>query len=363
MLKTNIQDFASQIGQRIKQARLALNLSQQDIGDQLFKTGAAIGYIERGKRGVSVEDLALFAEILNVPITYFFDEKISEEQQLQDTLRTLQKHIIKLNQTIGKQAKIIDELITKLPRTEELRLINESSIDPILLIDENKTIIYATPSIYELIGIHAQKIIGMTCLDITKPTSADNCNYLMNEVFAGKKITQYEIKIMHTNGKFLDVEINAQRIEKNGQMLAHLVIRNIEARKKIERELEENKEKYKQVVKQSADGIFVTKEDLSVVEWNPAMERITGLSMQDVRGKKIWRLQAKGFIPKLSAQKFKKQAELMAADLFNKSAATQIITQPAILKRNNGKSIKITTNIFPIFLGEKKYLGGIVREN
>jgi len=41
-------------------------------------------------------------------------------------------------------------------------------------------------------------------------------------------------------------------------------------------------------VRRSCDGIFLTSESGSVIEWNPAMEQVTGLPRSDILGKQLW---------------------------------------------------------------------------
>ena len=60
------------VREKIKAAREQLELSQVELGKSVYKTGAAISDIERGRVQVTVSDLALLAAALQKPITYFF---------------------------------------------------------------------------------------------------------------------------------------------------------------------------------------------------------------------------------------------------------------------------------------------------
>jgi PAS domain S-box-containing protein len=55
--------------------------------------------------------------------------------------------------------------------------------------------------------------------------------------------------------------------------------------------LAESEDKYRSLVEQSSDGIILTDEDGTVVTWNDAMEKITGISRVKAEKKKIWDLQ------------------------------------------------------------------------
>ncbi len=67
----------SEFGRRLRSARERLNFSQEDFAAAVDKDQAAISDYENGKRKVSITDLPRFAEVLEVPLIYFFEGDIS----------------------------------------------------------------------------------------------------------------------------------------------------------------------------------------------------------------------------------------------------------------------------------------------
>jgi transcriptional regulator with XRE-family HTH domain len=63
-----------QIVKRIKEARTALKMTQQDVANRLNKTAAAVSDLERGKVQISAGDLSELADLFNKPIEYFYGE-------------------------------------------------------------------------------------------------------------------------------------------------------------------------------------------------------------------------------------------------------------------------------------------------
>jgi transcriptional regulator with XRE-family HTH domain len=69
------------LGIKLKAARELNGLTQEDVVDRLGKrTIASISEYENGKRKISAVDLPDFARALNVPITYFFEDVLPEDE-------------------------------------------------------------------------------------------------------------------------------------------------------------------------------------------------------------------------------------------------------------------------------------------
>lgn len=58
-----------------------------------------------------------------------------------------------------------------------------------------------------------------------------------------------------------------------------------------ERLLKESERKYRNIVENSLDGISLTNEYGNIIEWNHAMEKITGYSRDEVLGQPVWEVQ------------------------------------------------------------------------
>ena len=70
----------NKVAEKIRMERLRLNLSQQNMADELGITIAAYSNLERGVTEISISRLAIIAAILQQPMVYF----LSEEQKLED---------------------------------------------------------------------------------------------------------------------------------------------------------------------------------------------------------------------------------------------------------------------------------------
>jgi transcriptional regulator with XRE-family HTH domain len=63
------QTLYTDIGERIMLARRRLGLSQRDFGKRLGVSHASVSYLERGKSKPDLDNLAVIADALGVPLS------------------------------------------------------------------------------------------------------------------------------------------------------------------------------------------------------------------------------------------------------------------------------------------------------
>jgi transcriptional regulator with XRE-family HTH domain len=70
------------IGERIKTQRLMLRLSQSDLAERLGCSFQQVQKYENGSNRVSAATLSRISDVLNLPLSYFFDQSSPELQQV-----------------------------------------------------------------------------------------------------------------------------------------------------------------------------------------------------------------------------------------------------------------------------------------
>lgn len=72
----NLDDakFLQQLGDRIRERRLARGLTQQQLGDLCALHRTFIGSVERGERNLSILNVRVIARVLRVPLQELFTE-------------------------------------------------------------------------------------------------------------------------------------------------------------------------------------------------------------------------------------------------------------------------------------------------
>ena len=68
-MNLNDQAFLQHLGDRLRERRLAMNLTQAQLGERCQLHRTFIGSVERGERNVSLLNLKLLAGVLRVPLS------------------------------------------------------------------------------------------------------------------------------------------------------------------------------------------------------------------------------------------------------------------------------------------------------
>ena len=79
------------LGARIREARERLGLSQDQLAELVSKDQAAISAYENGKRKLAAVDLPSFANVLQMPLLYFFEGDVSPDDLDRAALQELHK--------------------------------------------------------------------------------------------------------------------------------------------------------------------------------------------------------------------------------------------------------------------------------
>jgi PAS domain S-box-containing protein len=127
------------------------------------------------------------------------------------------------------------------------------------------------------------------------------------------------------------------------------VIRDISERKRIEEERREVESKLRSVMEQSPDGILLVDHAANIVDWNQSLERISGLSPEQLQGMTL-----RGFHlalqPNSGQSLVTEQAVQSMLDEFNATGQAICADCPRerTITRSDGTQIVIETRLFPI---------------
>ena len=194
--------------------------------------------------------------------------------------------LVSLNITESKK------LEQRLRESEALyRELAEKSIDVIYKVDPEGRLQYISPSVEALTGYRKEELIGEPFLKFLSANQRTGVEAAIGEAIAGDQTQGFQTEIIGKGGRRVSVEVNSSMIKEHGEYAGFQgVIRDVTERRRIEDELRESEERYRNLVELSPDAIITFDFSGFVTSVNTAIERLTGFSKEELVGKHFTKL-------------------------------------------------------------------------
>jgi len=234
----------------------------------------------------------------------------------------------------------------------DFRILAETASEGICIIDKEGIIEYANKHLCELLEIDEKKLIGKKFTEILENKSVKEFEARFRELLKGKRIMGIELIIKIAEKEFTS-EINASPIIWNGEVMgAFITVRDIEERKRIEKELRKQKTYFESLFKDSPEAIVSMDKNHRVLEINPAFEKMFGYTLEELKGKNIDDF----ILPESEKEK-------------GKEITSQVIKGKVVKgiegkrKRKDGSLVHVSIMGAPVFIDEKQVgIFGIYRD-
>jgi len=184
---------------------------------------------------------------------------------------------------------------------ERFRSIIQYLTDIIWIIDENVTIIYESPSSWQVLGYPPGYLIGKKGFDIINPEDMSLVNKDLNEVF--QKTNDHlptEFRVQHANGSWISLEVIANNMLDH-QSIKGIIItaRDVTERNRVEKALRISESKFRNIFNNSSDAIVIVSSKYSFLEVNEVFLKITGYSMGEIVNMKLTEIISDSHLPQL----------------------------------------------------------------
>ncbi len=306
--------------------------------------------------------------IVNLIVNRFFLRRIfSLEKNIRDIIdnpraesripQDLQKDEIS---TISKS---INSVLDNLQKTQEdYRTLVEHQGEGVVIVNEFDKISFANPASLSMLSTEKNNIIGRDIKDFMDQDSKDRI-LVQTRLRENGVSSSYEVNIIRENGSLLPVIISATpRCDPYGKFIgSYGVFRDISAIKNAQRVLHESEEKFRNLVEQSQVGIFLIDNNGYFIEWNHALEEITGFRKEEVLHQSFINIMNQAIPKEKLSPSIQNRMELIFRQLT--SADTSVSERKAMdiqMVTKDNKQIVIDMNLFPIRYETSVRIGGMV---
>ncbi len=227
-----------------------------------------------------------------VEVSYLEERPASDEGPFLKEERALLDTVAKRLGQFVAQAQAEEALRST---TERYTRLFKASRDALFVIDVRGRLLDANPAATALTGYSAQELRQFTMDDLLIPAGQSS---LVEKQPAWREGRPQELSLRHKDGHAVPVELIISPVgEQDPQDLVLGAARETSERKQAEQVLRRSEGKFRGVVEHSENGIALTDEQGKVIEWNRAMERITGLAAAEVVGRPMWNVQHRLELP------------------------------------------------------------------
>ncbi|MHC4557665.1 MAG: PAS domain S-box protein [Planctomycetota bacterium] len=192
---------------------------------------------------------------------------------------------------------------------KELSSAVEQSIDGIAIADLEMKLTYLNDAFAQMHGYSPEEMVGMKVVNLHNKEQIDEYNRRMNQIKT-QGSWMGEIGHIRKDGTPFPTHMSVTPLrDDNGKPAGSLAVtRDITERKQAEEALRESERKYSDLVQQSPDAIISLDKTGNFLSFNPAAERISGFSAQEVLSRHFTKV---GILAKVSIPKTLKEFGLV----------------------------------------------------
>ena len=167
------------------------------------------------------------------------------------------------------------------------RMMFENANDGISLLKADR-FIDCNSKLVEMFGCTKEEFIGNSPVKFSPdyqsggmPSSSKALEYI-NKAYEGINV-RFEWKHKRMNGELFDAEISLNPVEINGEILIQAIIRDISERKKVEKQLQNEKEFTDRILNAQNDTVFVFDYTTGkALRWNKIFNKYSGYSDEEI---------------------------------------------------------------------------------
>ena len=248
-----------------------------------------------------------------------------------------------------------------LRQNEELyRSLIESQGEGLAIVDQDENFSFANPASDHIFGVSRGSLVGRNLNEFVRTGQFEVIRSETSKRLRGER-SSYEMEILRPDGELRDLLATVTpRYDENGEFNGSFgIFSDITERAKAEEALRASEQRFRNLIEQSYDGIVLIDESGMVIEWNQAMEQITGLERQQVFGQPYWDVLSSLTQEDASPESREEMKQVILSSLQSGEGIFLYHSTEAIYHNTRGETRVTTQTIFPIRTQKGFQIGGI----
>jgi len=186
-----------------------------------------------------------------------------------------------------------------LKRSEmEYRLLAENVTDAICVIDLDQFVFnYVSPSVESVFGYTVEEFMNLNVYDLLIPDSADHMMEVLTQEIEKNKYgkaepQRLELEVLLKDGLTSWMEVSARFLRDDKEHVTSIlcVVRDVLERKKAEKALKENKERFQSLYDNAPDMYFTVSPDGVIISVNQFGADCLGYSKEELVENSVWKI-------------------------------------------------------------------------
>ena len=254
--------------------------------------GNAIIITRRGSSGLERDIVETFINQAAVALKRREAEEalIKARDELEERVEERTADLAKANEQLRlkiEERKRSEEALRE--SEEKFRSVSEQSPNMIFINKKGK-IVYANKACEKIMGYKRDEYYSpdFDFLCLIGPGSLDRVQSAFKRHMDGEEVEPYEYTLVNKEGKTIEAIITTKLITYEGERAIIGIVTDISQRKRVEKALQESKERYRAVFEQAADSILLVHgETGAIVEFNERAHKSLGYTREEFQNLRV----------------------------------------------------------------------------
>jgi PAS domain S-box-containing protein len=151
---------------------------------------------------------------------------------------------------------------------ENYRVITQSSLDIIFIIDKFGKQLFFNESVERILGYQVNELIGRSFTELIPLERLPDCLSELKNIFLHQKTFNFSTQMYHKDGYLIDVEIGGQLVKLKGENAAQGTITDITKKKRAEEELKRSLNRNQALLGANPDMMFLFNSNCKIVDFH-----------------------------------------------------------------------------------------------